>query len=61
MMIYSHHISAHKWLYHRRRKALFYVAITRAKKRLYISCSGKKSRLLTNIPEQFIDNTTTKF
>ena len=42
-------------------KRLFYVAITRAKKRLYISCSGKKSRLLTNIPEQFIDNTTTKF
>ena len=37
-------------------KRLFYVAITRAKKELFISCSGRKSRLLTNIPEQFIDD-----
>lgn len=39
-------------------KRLFYVAITRAKKKLFISCSGKKSRLVTYIPEQFINNTT---
>lgn len=41
-------------------KRLFYVAITRAKKELFISCSGKKSRLLDNIPEQFIDDETEK-
>lgn len=35
-------------------KRLFYVAITRAKKELYISYVGKKSRLLENIPNQFI-------
>lgn len=39
-------------------KRLFYVAITRAKKQLYLSCSGKKSRLIAYIPEQFIDNTS---
>ena len=37
-------------------KRLFYVAITRTKKELFISCSGRKSRLLANIPEQFIDD-----
>lgn len=37
-------------------KRLFYVAITRAKKALFISYSGKKSRLINYIPEQFIDN-----
>lgn len=35
-------------------KRLFYVAITRAKKRLYLSSSGKESRLLSYILEQFI-------
>ncbi len=35
-------------------KRLFYVALTRAKKDLFISSSNKKSRLLSYIPEQFI-------
>ncbi len=35
-------------------KRLFYVAITRAKKALFLSSSGKPSRLLNYIPEQFI-------
>ena len=39
-------------------KRLFYVAVTRAKKELFISCSGRKSRLLANIPPQFIEDTT---
>lgn len=36
-------------------KRLFYVAITRAKKALFLSCSGKQSRLIEYIPEQFLD------
>lgn len=35
-------------------KRLFYVAITRAKKALFLSSSGRPSRLLNYIPEQFI-------
>ena len=35
-------------------KRLFYVAITRAKKALFLSSSGKLSRLINYIPEQFI-------
>lgn len=35
-------------------KRLFYVAITRAKKALFLSSSGRLSRLLNYIPEQFI-------
>ena len=35
-------------------KRLFYVAITRAKKALFLSSSGSPSRLLNYIPEQFI-------
>lgn len=35
-------------------KRLFYVAITRAKKVLFLSSSGRPSRLLNYIPEQFI-------
>lgn len=35
-------------------KRLFYVAITRAKKTLFLSSSGRPSRLLNYIPEQFI-------
>lgn len=35
-------------------KHLFYVAITRAKKALFLSSSGRPSRLLNYIPEQFI-------
>ncbi|MBM6727275.1 3'-5' exonuclease [Megamonas funiformis] len=35
-------------------KRLFYVAITRAKKVLFLSSSGKLSRLINYIPEQFI-------
>lgn len=35
-------------------KRLFYVAITRAKKALFLSNSGRPSRLLNYIPEQFI-------
>ena len=35
-------------------KRLFYVAITRAKKALFLSSSGRPSRLLDYIPEQFI-------
>ena len=35
-------------------KRLFYVAITRAKKALFFSSSGRPSRLLNYIPEQFI-------
>lgn len=35
-------------------KRLFYVAITRAKKALFLSSSGRPSRLLYYIPEQFI-------
>lgn len=34
-------------------KRLFYVAITRAKKALFLSSSGRPSRLLNYIPEQF--------
>ncbi len=37
-------------------KRLFYVAVTRAKKDLYISSSANKSRLLAYIPEQFVDD-----
>ena len=35
-------------------KRLFYVAITRAKNALFLSSSGRPSRLLNYIPEQFI-------
>lgn len=35
-------------------KRLFYVAITRAKKALFLSSSGRPSRLLNYIPKQFI-------
>lgn len=35
-------------------KRLFYVATTRAKKALFLSSSGRPSRLLNYIPEQFI-------
>lgn len=35
-------------------KRLFYVAITRAKKALFLSSSARPSRLLSYIPEQFI-------
>lgn len=35
-------------------KRLFYVAITRAKNTLFLSSSGRPSRLLNYIPEQFI-------
>lgn len=35
-------------------KCLFYVAITRAKNALFLSSSGRPSRLLNYIPEQFI-------
>lgn len=35
-------------------KRLFYVAITRAKRALFLSSSGRPSRLLNYIPEQFI-------
>lgn len=35
-------------------KRLFYVAITRAQKALFLSSSGRPSRLLNYIPEQFI-------
>ena len=35
-------------------KRLFYVAITRAKKALFLSSSGRPSHLLNYIPEQFI-------
>lgn len=38
-------------------KRLFYVAITRAKKALFLSSSGRPSRLLNYIPEQFITKT----
>ena len=39
-------------------KRLFYVAITRAKKKLYLSSSAKESRLLKQIPEEFIEKDT---
>lgn len=37
-------------------KRLFYVALTRAKKELYLSTSARPGRLLSHIPEQFIDS-----
>lgn len=37
-------------------KRLFYVALTRAKKELFLSTSARPSRLLSHIPEQFIDS-----
>lgn len=37
-------------------KRLFYVALTRAKTELFLSTSSHPSRLLSHIPEQFIDS-----
>lgn len=52
--IFPSYFSVQNGIVSEEEKRLFYVAITRAKKELYISCFGKKSRLLQNIPNQFI-------
>ena len=52
--IFPSYFSTHNGSITEEEKRLFYVAITRAKKALFLSSSGRPSRLLNYIPEQFI-------
>ena len=54
MMMYSLHLSTKYGSISEEEKRLFYVAITRAKQGLFLSSSGKKSRLLDYIADKFI-------